>query len=158
MALVVLTSFTYLNVHGDLSGLMLQGLGRSRSWGLAQLAGFAINIVCNLWWIPLWGAFGGVLALGVSFLVQGLLCQLFLSRVARPDGLWRRDYLRSSAGFALLLAVASMASLWMGGNWIRIPSFFLLGSIWFALYRSGTLEFRELLDVTDFIPDRVVAT
>ena len=156
LALVVLTSFTYLNVHGDLSGLMLQGLGRSRTWGIAQLAGFVVNIGCNLWWIPLWGAFGGVLALGVSFLVQGLLCQMLLSRLAGDGGLWMRDYLRSSAGFALLLAVASMASLWMGGNWIRIPSFFLLGSTWFALYRSGTLEFRDRLDVTDFVPERVV--
>ena len=156
LSLVVLTSFTYLNVHGDLSGLMLQGLGRSRIWGLAQIAGFVVNIGCNLWWIPLWGAFGGVLALGVSFLVQGLLCQAFLARLAGAEGLWRSDYLRSSAGFALLLFVASLASLWMGGNWIRIPCFFLLGSIWFALYRSGTLEFRERLDVTEFVPQGAV--
>lgn len=150
LALVVLTSFTYLNVHGDLSGLMLQGLGRSRTWGVAQLAGFAVNIGCNLWWIPLWGAFGGVLALGVSLLAQGVLCQVLLSRFAGEGGLWRKDYLKSSAGFALLLGIASLASLWMEGNWIRIPSFFLLASVWFALYRSGTLEFKERLDVMDF--------
>jgi O-antigen/teichoic acid export membrane protein len=152
----VLTSFTYLNVHGDLSGLMLQGLGRSRTWGVAQLAGFAVNIACNMWWIPMWGNFGGVLALGVSFLVQGVLCQIFLSRLAGEVGLWRLDYLRSSAGFALLLAAASVASVWMVGSWIRIPSFFLIGSIWFALYRSGSLEFRENMDAPETLSGEIV--
>jgi O-antigen/teichoic acid export membrane protein len=155
-SLVVLTSFTYLNVHGDLSGLMLQGLGRSRTWGVAQLAGFAVNIACNMWWIPMWGTFGGVLALGVSFLVQGVLCQIFLSRLAGEVGLWRLDYLRSSAGFALLLAAASVASVWMVGSWIRIPSFFLIGSIWFALYRSGSLEFRENMDAPETLSGEIV--
>jgi hypothetical protein len=44
----------------------------------------------------------------------------------------------------------------MGGNWIRIPSFFLLGSIWFALYRSGTVEFKERLDMTDLVPQGAI--
>ena len=44
----------------------------------------------------------------------------------------------------------------MVGSWIRIPSFFLIGSIWFALYRSGSLEFRENMDAPETLSGEIV--
>jgi len=99
---VSLAFFTYLNVFGDLSGVMLQGIGKSRSWMFAQIVGFGVNVGCNIWWIPIWGATGGVLAFCASFLVQGAICQILLWR---GSGMvpWLGEYVRSSGRFCLLL-------------------------------------------------------
>ncbi|HOX53059.1 MAG TPA: polysaccharide biosynthesis C-terminal domain-containing protein, partial [Fibrobacteria bacterium] len=101
-AMLIIAFATYLNVFGDMSGLMLQGLGESRSWMFAQAIGFAVNVGCNLLWIPKWGATGGVMALGASLLVHGGICQLVLWRTSGEKP-WIWDFSSSSARFFLLL-------------------------------------------------------
>jgi O-antigen/teichoic acid export membrane protein len=140
LALIVMTAFTYLNVFGDMSGLMLQGLGRTRSWGLARVIGFASNLVCNLWWIPLWGALGGVLALKVSELVQGILSQVLLRRESGKR-IWIRTYMGNYAIFASALLILCGISLMEMPLQLRIPLFTLAATAWLASYRNYSIQF-----------------
>jgi len=143
-ALIAMTFLTWLNVSGDLSGVMLQGLGRSRDWMTAQLTGFVINVAFNLWWIPLWGALGGVLALGVSVFAQGLVCQVLLWR-AGGGHLWLKRYLRSTLHFASGLVALCAISLFVDDIWFRGTLFLAASAGWFLLYRRGSETFgRDL--------------
>lgn len=149
-ALVALTSFTYLNVYGDLGGLLLQGLGRSRAWGFTQLAGFGTNIACNLLWIPLWGALGGVFALGTSLLVQGTLCLLLLRRIS--DGrVWDASVARSMLGFGLSLAALCLVAPHIQSFWLRLALFLVSAVLWIAVYRRRFRAFESDSEIaTDF--------
>lgn len=144
-ALLAMAFLTWLNVSGDLSGVMLQGLGRSREWLLAQAAGFALNIALNLWWIPLWGALGGVLALGVSALLQGLASQFLLWRPQR--NLWTGDYLRGYFLYLFTLLPLAATSLLLESPWVRIPLFLAVTAAWLGLYRTrhGAFEAEPAL-------------
>lgn len=134
---VLLAFFTYLNVFGDLSGVMLQGLGQSRSWMIAQMAGFAVNVGCNLWWIPRWEAIGGVMAFGVSILAQGVVCQLLLWKGAGMAP-WLGTYARSSGRFCLSLIGIFCLAVWCKEGWIRVLVFVLAIAAWaLAFYRSA---------------------
>lgn len=144
LPLVAMTFFTWISIFGDLSGLMLQGLGRSKAWMVAQLTGFVFNVGFNLWWIPLWGALGGVLALGVSAFAQGIVCQIILWRAA-GGRLWIGRYLRSSMHFASGLIALSILSLHLESLPIRIALFALASAAWIFLYRRGSEHFgRDL--------------
>lgn len=145
MALVAVTSMTYLNVFGDLSGLMLQGLGRSRSWTIAQLTGFAVNVGANLLLIPRLGALGGVLSYGGALLVQGAICQYLLWRASQRN-LWLWEYLRSLLLFAAVLIVASLASLWVEMFWLRILLFTIAASGWIWAYRKRAKHMQRQLE------------
>jgi len=140
LPLVVMASFTYLNVFGDMSGLMLQGLGRTRSWSLARMIGFAANLLCNLWWIPLWGALGGVLALKVSDLAQGVASQILL-RLESGSRIWMGAYLRNYAGFAAALVLLCGMSSFSTPLQLRIPIFVLVATAWLAIYRNCSSQF-----------------
>lgn len=137
LGVVALAFFTYLNVFGDLSGVMLQGIGKSRYWMLAQIVGFGVNVGCNIWWIPLWGATGGVLAFCASFLVQGAACQILLWR---GSGMvpWLGAYVRSSGRFCLLLIGIGGISACFSDDGIRFLVFVLSVAGWvFAFWRSA---------------------
>ncbi len=137
IGVVVLAFFTYINVFGDLSGVMLQGIGKSRFWMLAQIVGFGVNVGCNIWWIPLWGATGGVLAFCASFLVQGAVCQILLWR---GSGMvpWLGAYVRSSGRFCLLLIGIGGLSARFSDGGIRFLVFVLSVAGWaFAFWWSA---------------------
>ena len=139
-ALLAMAALSYANIFGDMSGLMLQGLGRSRAWTIAQLAGFAANVALNLWWIPILGPLGGVLALKISQFAQGLACQLLLHREDQGR-IWLRDYLESYAGFAATLAALGAVSLVLQPPMqVRIPLFFAVAAVWAAVYRNVSLD------------------
>jgi O-antigen/teichoic acid export membrane protein len=147
-ALIAMTFLTWLNVSGDLSGLMLQGLGRSRDWMSAQVAGFVVNLAFNLWWIPLWGALGGVLALGASVFAQGLVCQLLLWRSIEGH-IWIGRYLRSSLHFGSGLVALCAISLFLDNIWLRSALFAFASASWVFLYRKGSADFgRDLVPAT----------
>lgn len=148
LPLIAMTFFTWISVFGDLSGVMLQGLGRSKAWMTAQLTGFVFNVGFNLWWIPLWGALGGVLALGVSAFAQGLVCQFMLWRAA-GGRLWIGRYLKSTLHFASGLVALSALSLHLESLPIRILLFAAAAAAWILLYRRDSEHFgRELSPAT----------
>lgn len=60
-----LSSLAYL--HGVIRSFVLVTEGRARLGAYAAFAGAAINIVLNLWWIPLAGAQGAAWATGVAY-------------------------------------------------------------------------------------------
>ena len=146
-ALVAIASFTCLNVAGDLGGLMLQGLGRSRAWGASQLVGFVVNIGCNLWWIPLWGTLGGIFALGASMLIQGTLC-LFLLWLAAEKHLWELPVLKSLFGLAAILLFFCLFSLEFWAPWPRVTLFLGASLILGIAYRRHVRMFRQTPDHT----------
>lgn len=145
LALVTITAFTYLNIFGDFSGLMLQSLGRNRAWISAQLIGFCVNLGLNLWLIPQLGALGGVLALGGSTLAQGGLSQILLWRSSGRH-LWLKEFLQSSLGFASLLTSLCLISLWLDTLWLRLPLFLLATAGWLYVYRRRAQEFERNLE------------
>ncbi|MEN9306741.1 MAG: hypothetical protein RL173_673 [Fibrobacterota bacterium] len=142
VGVVMLAFFTYLNVFGDLSGVMLQGLGNSRSWMLAQIAGFGVNVGCNFWWIPVWGATGGVLAYCASFLVQGAVCLILLWR---GSGMvpWLGAYVRSSGRFCLLLVGIGGVSAWFPDEKIRPFLFVASISAWALAFWWRARDFKS---------------
>lgn len=142
--LVAMAALSYLNVFGDMSGLMLQGLGKSRSWGLAQVVGFVVNILCNLWWIPLLGALGGVLALKISQLAQGITSQILLWKESGSH-IWIASYMRNYLCFASILAVVCTLSVVGMPIHLRFLVFFLVATIWLAAYRNYSQEFTRKL-------------
>lgn len=140
LPLLAMTAFTYFNVFGDMSGLMLQGLGRSKSWGFAQALGFAVNVLCNFLWIPKMGALGGVLALKLSQLAQGIASQILLWKESGVH-LWIAAYLRNYLGFASILVVVCAVSFVEMPLQMRLPLFLVVATIWLAAYRNYSLEF-----------------
>lgn len=138
--LITMTFFAWISVYGDLAGLMLQGLGRTRAWMVAQITGFVVNVGLCLWWIPLWGALGGVLALGVSTFVQGLLCQALLWHAAQKN-LWIERYLMSSLHFASGLLFLSLLSLNLDSLTSRAPLFAIGAAAWIFLYQRSARQF-----------------
>ena len=139
--LITMTFFAWISVYGDLAGLMLQGLGRTRAWMVAQITGFVINVGLCLWWIPLWGALGGVLALGVSTFAQGLLCQTLLWHAAQKN-LWIDRYLMSSLHFASGLLFLSLLSLNLDSLTSRAPLFAIGAAAWIFLYHRSARQFN----------------
>jgi O-antigen/teichoic acid export membrane protein len=144
LPLVAMTALTYLNVFGDMSGLMLQGLGRSKAWGAAQVVGFVANVLCNIWWIPQMGALGGVLALKASQLVQGTTSQILLWRES-GEKLWIPAYMRNYLGFASILTVVCALSIVDMSVQMRLLLFMLVATVWLAAYRNYSLEFTRRL-------------
>ena len=141
-SLIAMAAFTYLNVFGDLSGIMLQGLGLSRSWGMAQVVGFGLNVACNLALVPRFGALGGVLALKCAALAQGTVNQLLLRR-HEGRSMWMPEYLANSATFAAILALASLPVVLEAPLQIRLPVFAVSAALWLALFENGRQRFRE---------------
>lgn len=137
LPLIAMTFFAWIGVHGDLSGLMLQGLGRTRAWMAAQMTGFVVNVALCVWWIPLWGALGGVLSLGISTFAQGVICQVLLWR-ASGRNLWIDRYLFSSLHFASGLLLLSFLSLQMDGVPARVSLFVTGSAAWILLYRRSS--------------------
>ncbi len=120
--LITMIFFAWISVYGDLSGLMLQGLGRTRAWMAAQISGFVVNVALCVWWIPQWGAMGGVLSLGVSTFVQGVLCHVLLWRTSQKN-LWIDRYMLSSLHIGSALLFLSLLSLQLDSVTARAPLF-----------------------------------
>lgn len=142
LPLLTMTFFAWISVHGDLAGLMLQGLGRTRAWVSAQIAGFVVNVALCLAWIPLWGALGGVLALGVSSFVQGLFCQILLWHASHRT-LWIDRYVSSSLHFASGLLLLSVLSLQVEAVPSRAFLFVLGAATWVFLYLRSARLFHD---------------
>jgi PST family polysaccharide transporter len=62
-----LSSLAYL--HGQVRSFVLVTTGRARQGAYAAYAGAAVNILLNLWWIPLAGARGAAWATAVAYYV-----------------------------------------------------------------------------------------
>ncbi|HNY32876.1 MAG TPA: polysaccharide biosynthesis C-terminal domain-containing protein [Fibrobacteria bacterium] len=137
--LVVFALATYLNLRGDLSGIMLQGLGRSKEWLIVQASGLFVNVVCNVAFIPVWGAMGGVLALSASLLAQGAISQ-FLLRRHSLGRIWQGPYLRSSLRFGALVVVGCIAALQLQSDVARIGLLAACGLGWWWLLRRESGE------------------
>jgi O-antigen/teichoic acid export membrane protein len=132
-ALVSISTFVFLNAFGDLSGVMLQGLGRSGSYTLAQIGGFSVNLALNLLLVPTMGAFGGVIALGAAFLLQGSLCQYFLWK---GSGLlpWKWGHVRSIVLLNLVLVAFGGVSAMLSLRTNRILVSLVAVSLWAWFY------------------------
>jgi O-antigen/teichoic acid export membrane protein len=142
--LVAMALLTWVNVHGDLSGVMLQGLGRSRAWGLAQVTGFCLNVLANFLLIPRFGALGGILALKGSQIAQGLLAQILL-RVQGGGRIWIGAYLGSSARFAVGIAGFCALSLLPLPPAARIALTAAAAAAWFGAFHWRSRQFDRRL-------------
>ncbi|MBK9578322.1 MAG: lipopolysaccharide biosynthesis protein [Fibrobacterota bacterium] len=137
LPLVVFALTTYLNLRGDLSGIMLQGLGRGKEWLAVQIAGLVVNVGCNVVFIPAWGAFGGILALSASLLAQGALSQMLLRRHS-IDRLWSGPYLASSLRFAALALIGCLLAIHLQSDLSRAGLLCASGLGWWLLLRRET--------------------
>jgi O-antigen/teichoic acid export membrane protein len=132
-ALVSISAFVFLNAYGDLSAVMLQGLGRSSEYTVAQVVGFAVNLSMNLLLVPKYGIFGGVLALGAAFLLQGSICQTFLWRGSRLLP-WKWPQLRSILLMNLILVAFGGWCALLSSRTERVIVSVLAVVVWGAFY------------------------
>jgi len=140
--LVTISTMVFFNAFGDLGGVMLQGLGRSSAYSGAQIAGFIVNLGLNLLLVPRMGVFGGVLALGVAFTLQGALCQFYLWRGSRMVP-WEWKYIRGIVFLSLWLTVfGAISSLLHPRIHREILTVVAVGS-WGFLYYRRWLKHRD---------------
>ena len=132
-ALASISAFVFLNSYGDLSAVMLQGLGRSKEFTMAQVVGFAVNLSLNLLLVPRYGIFGGVLALGTAFLFQGTMCQYFLWRGSRRLP-WLWPQVRSILLLNLILVAFGGWCALLSSRTERIVVTLLAILVWGAFY------------------------
>ena len=133
-SLVSISTFVFLNSFGDMSGVMLQGLGKSREFVIAQIIAFAANVALNILLVPSMGSFGGVLALGVAFILQGLFCQLFLWRSSHTFP-WMLRYFRSIMLMSLWLVIFGAVSALLNQRSSRVALSLLAVGSWLWIFK-----------------------
>jgi len=142
-AFVSISAFVFLNAFGDMSGVMLQGLGKSTEYTLAQIAAFAANLTLNVLLVPTMGSFGGVLALGTAFILQGLLCQVFLWRSSGTFP-WMAKHVRSIALLSLWLVAFGAVSALLQSRSSRIALSLLAVGSWAWLFKRLSAQYGRV--------------
>jgi O-antigen/teichoic acid export membrane protein len=100
-AVVVVSAVPY--AAGYSATRVLLATGRSRAVAVAALVASIVNVLLNLWWIPVWGILGAALATAVAYSTQHLL--LLLPTRGRPFGTTHAGIAQALAGVALALSV-----------------------------------------------------
>jgi O-antigen/teichoic acid export membrane protein len=81
----------------------LLAASRTRMIAGSALVASVVNVLLNLWWIPVWGILGAALATAVAYSVQHLM--LLLPTRGRPRSSTYTGLAQTLAGVALALAV-----------------------------------------------------
>lgn len=143
--LVTMGVLTWINVPGELSAVMLQGMGRSKASGATQVLGFAVNVVANFALVPAMGALGGIVALKGSQIVQGVAAQVVLARMRVGFPLWTGEYRRSRVGLAAAIAAAGGLAMLHLPISVRIAVTAAMAGLWW-------LSFRRSIQVSERVP------
>ena len=100
-AVVVVSAVPY--AAGYSATRVLLAADRPRTVAAAAIVASVVNVLINLWWIPLWGILGAALATAVAYSVQHLL--LLVPTRGRPRSTTYAGLLQTLAGVVLALAV-----------------------------------------------------
>ncbi|MCW2699966.1 MAG: hypothetical protein JWQ45_1501 [Blastococcus sp.] len=81
----------------------LLAASRTRMIALSAVLASVVNVLLNLWWIPVWGILGAALATAVAYSLQHLL--LLLPTRGRPHSTTHAGLVQTLAGVVLALLV-----------------------------------------------------
>lgn len=126
LALVILTSgYLFISLFG-LTASILGAYGRTKVIMGCTFATAAINVVLNLYLIPIYGITGAALATGSSFAFWSLIQFLFVYQIAKMQP-FRFNYLKP-----VLASVFAVLIVYGITKYVIGPSFFVLIGMLFA--------------------------
>ncbi len=94
----ILPGILFISIYRVLSS-RLAGIGKPQISIYVFLPALIVNVLLNLWWIPLYGAFGAVLATNVSYTL-GTIAYIFVySRIVHMPVLKIFEFQKSDFAF-----------------------------------------------------------
>jgi O-antigen/teichoic acid export membrane protein len=100
-AVVVVSAVPY--TAGLSATRVLLASSRTRTVALAAVVASVVNVVLNLWWIPVWGILGAALATYLAYTLQHVI--LLLPTRGRPHSSTRAGLAQAVAGLVAAIAV-----------------------------------------------------
>ena len=108
--LLLLTAVVVVSAVPYTAGLsatrVLLASSRTRTVALAAVVASVVNVVLNLWWIPVWGILGAALATYVAYTLQHVI--LLLPTRGRPHSTTHAGLAQAVAGLVAAIAVVGL--------------------------------------------------
>jgi len=137
-AVVIVSAVAY--TAGLSATRALLAASRTRMIALAAVVASVVNVLLNLWWIPIWGILGAALATAAAYSLQHVL--LLLPTRGRPHSVTSAGLLQTLAGVVLALLVVLLPT----GPWgLVLRALLAVGCLgWFARAYLGIRAPRTL--------------
>jgi Na+-driven multidrug efflux pump len=103
-AVVVVSAVPY--TAGLSATRVLLASARTRTVAAAAVAASVLNVVLNLWWIPVWGILGAALATYLAYTLQHVI--LLLPTRGRPHSSTRAGLAQAVAGLVAAITVVAL--------------------------------------------------
>jgi O-antigen/teichoic acid export membrane protein len=130
-AVIVVSAVPY--TAGLSATRVLLASARTRTVAAAAVAASVLNVVLNLWWIPVWGILGAALATYVAYTLQHVI--LLLPTRGRPRSTTYAGLAQAVAGLVVAVAVVELPTDVLGLALRGVLAVACLG--WFAAVYLG---------------------